>query len=144
VKPNYWLVDELVERLAAVVPPNFLVFASASGERVEISATDPPVFGYGGDVKDIAEQVNGDYESNVALAAASAMSQAQSYICDVLDTAWPPQSSGLRIEPGHSSPTPGAAVRDGRIHLWFGDERQPALVLEPIPLRARSDSPLTH
>jgi hypothetical protein len=67
MEPNYWLVDALVERLQPVVPEGFTVFASPSGERLEISSTEPPAFGTSIGVKGIAEQ-NVDLERNVETA----------------------------------------------------------------------------
>jgi hypothetical protein len=33
-------------------------------------------------------------------------------------------------------PMPGAEIRGGELHLWFGERDSPVLQLEPIPLPA--------
>jgi hypothetical protein len=135
MKPNYWLVDALVERLQPVVPEGFTIFASPSGERLEISSTEPPVFGTSVGVKELVEQ-NAEVERNIETAIRSALDGIQIHIVEDLGSSWPPvEQPDPKVEPLDDSPPPNASVKGDVVHVWFGDEDQPDLVLEPIPVQ---------
>jgi len=52
---------------------------------------------------------------------------AQDGVMEILTQQWPAAADGRAAEPG-------AKVQDGELRMWFGDERAPIIVLQPIPI----------
>lgn len=64
--------------------------------------------------------------AHVASVALSAMSDVQDAIAIELKTPWPAQA--------HRQPMPSTRVVEGRLYLWYGDDRSPVVMCEPIML----------
>jgi hypothetical protein len=60
-------------------------------------------------------------------AAEHALSDVQDYVSLITGDPWPRVGTGYQ-------PRARARVEGGRVEMWFGDERQPVLVLRPIVL----------
>jgi hypothetical protein len=64
--------------------------------------------------------------AHVASVALSAISDVQDAIAMELKTPWPAE--------GHRQPMPSTRVVERRLYLWYGDDRSPVVVCEPIVL----------
>jgi hypothetical protein len=128
MKPNYWLVDELVDRLSPIVPDGFHVLPSAGGDGVFISATDPPVLGLTVYVGQLVEHDDTAFERNVIVAIRNVLDGVHDFIADESDVVWPTSESNLGDVDAE------VELREGSIHLWYGERSEPMLELRPITL----------
>ena len=125
------LTAELVTRLDAVVPRPARV--RVKGRLLWVDAPGPGAWG-GEDVASLDEQ--GEDEDGVDLIA-YACQQALDGVQEVLVVTWlrevwPVRGGGSRAD--GPPPAAHAVVRCGEIRLWYGEEDDPILSLEPIPL----------
>src|SRR3954447_17554252 len=111
------LARELALRLGPVVPPPYRV--TAEQERIYIR--DERGMGTGGSIVDL----------EIEAAVERVLADVQDELTEHLAVPWPHDP-----ERGYVFHEPGIAVRDGAVHLWYGDERDPVLTFEPIQLRA--------
>lgn len=111
------LARELVSRLRPVVPPPCRV--TAEQERVYIR--DERGMGTSVSLVDL----------EIEEAVERVLAELQDELTEYLATPWPHDP-----ERGYVFHEPGVAIRDEAVHLWYGDERDPVLTFEPIPLRA--------
>ncbi|HEV2361664.1 MAG TPA: hypothetical protein VGS21_08175 [Acidimicrobiales bacterium] len=115
-------VAALADRLQRVLPAGVMVSSWARTLR----------FTSGAETEDLVLQPAGELhegehldEGGIACrAAVAALSTAEQFASRVLGHAWP---GGVVTAPG------AQAKEDGYIHLWYGMEELPVLVLEPIP-----------
>jgi hypothetical protein len=114
------LAHALATRLVAVVPTGISVVADGSSVVVASSGLGVSV-----DLRSLIEQ-EGDEDSNAALGARAVLDAVQDFVAEDLARPWP--------EGGTPLPVPATAVEGGVLRLWYGDERDPALALPPIPL----------
>lgn len=115
------LAHALATRLVAVVPAGISVVAD--GPSVVVTSRG---LGVSVDLLSLVEQ-EGDKDENAQLGARAVLDAVQDFVAEDLARPWP--------EGGTPLPTPATAVRGGMLRLWYGDERDPALELPPIPLR---------
>jgi hypothetical protein len=125
------LTAELATRLDAVVPRPARV--RVEGRLLRVEAPAPGAWG-GEDVASLAEQrEDEDGVDWIAYACERALDGVQEVlIVTWLREVWPVRGEGSRTDGPH--PEAHAAVRDGEIRLWYGEEDDPVLSLEPIPL----------
>jgi len=64
--------------------------------------------------------------THVASVALSALSDVQDAIALELRAPWPGET--------HQQPMPSVRVVDDRLYLWFGDDRSPVMMFEPLAL----------
>lgn len=115
------LAHALATRLVAVVPRGISVVADGSSVDIASSGSGLSV-----DLGWLVEQ-EGDEEENVELGARVVLDAVQDFVSEELARPWP--------EGGTPLPLPAVAVEGGVLRLWYGDQREPALELPPIPLR---------
>jgi hypothetical protein len=109
------LAAALVARLNPVLPGHFSL--AASTEVVEVHE--------GGTLVTWMSFVDGDPEDAVQ----AFIDQLQSDVSEITTEPWPRDPSG-----SYEFHEPFVEVRDGAIHVIFGSDDDPVLVLEPIPL----------
>jgi hypothetical protein len=123
------LAAALAEALNTEVPDEILVTAESDsiGPRHESEY-------YGGTALDPILKQSGDLEENVELAALAALQSVQDGIVRILQTPWPTTTQLGTQERRSEVPDPGAAVRNGKLHIWYGDSADPVLGFDPIDL----------
>jgi hypothetical protein len=114
------LAHALATRLVAVVPAGISVVAD--GPSVVVASSG---LGVSVDLRSLIEQ-EGDEDENAELGARAVLDAVQDFVAEDLARPWPYGGTPL--------PIPATAVKGGVLRLWYGDEREPALELPPIPL----------
>ncbi len=76
-------------------------------------------------VRDFLDKVDAPEDWRVATAAEFALNDLQDFVDEESTEPWPGQ---------HAPPVAHAAVRAGKLHMWFGDEGNEDLILQPIDL----------
>lgn len=122
----------LADRLAAIVPAGFHVQAR---DGMLWYSADPGRFpGQQGDYRTgqaatyVRDNLGADGQTgadDLAGVAAQALDELQDYISEATHDPWP----GTRAQP-----RPHARIRDGMLHLGYGDPDAPILACAPIPL----------
>jgi hypothetical protein len=124
----------LAERLGAIVPAGFHVWAEAG--MLWYSADEGRFPGQTGDGRagragthiQASLGVYGSTDAdNIVGVAVQALGELQDYIDEVTHDPWPG---------GAIAPRLGAEIRDSAVHLWYGDHDSEVLSCEPIPLAA--------
>lgn len=128
------LAREFAVRLSAVLPRGF--YATADDDQVHIGAPDG--LGSGGWVgvvdQDPAE--NPDAPCRYESAAWNVLSTAQDVVSETTRMPWPP-ARGAKLDVA----LPGYRRDQNLLHIWYGDERDPALTLPPIDLSGTPGQP---
>lgn len=112
----------LAQRLAAIVPDGISVEAR---DGMLWYFSDQANAGAAGTYVRDSFGVHGDSdEDNLVGIAVQALSEVQDYVSEATTDPWPGRTS---------QPPPHSEIRDGNLHLWYGDD---VLAAEPIPLAA--------
>jgi hypothetical protein len=110
-----WLAPVLAERFQRVVPTGFIVVSSDAGPR-RIYGPDHWLWAI-----EAFGKTPGDEE--IERTVPGIASEIQDFIAEETATPWPGEKQ---------MPTPSAAVRDAVLEVWYGDENDPILRLDPI------------
>ena len=122
------LEHALAARLQDVIP---------AGVEVRVVTAGVGVFFAGSDWGSITLGSYEDYGEDPAFWAERVLDNVQDFVIEFFThTGWPPIDSAAPNARQHAAqlPEPGAEVRGGKLHVWYGDAAQPSLELEPIAL----------
>ena len=115
----------LANRLNAVVPA--AVTVRSDGHKVMVVTESGQDGGSGAAA--ILEDENGrDLIERIETACRAVLNGVQDGVMEELREGWPAQG-----DPG-GLPLPGARVVGDEVHLWYGEEKSPAVRLQPIRL----------
>jgi hypothetical protein len=116
------LARELARRMRAVVPPRIHISVEGATLRFSHSLHGGRAGTYGCQwlYRGVGEEAH-----LIAQACRLSLSDLQDFVAESTTEAWPGSAA---------MPDPGARVEDGRVLLWFGEEDDPVVVLEPLPL----------
>jgi hypothetical protein len=118
------LAAALVERLRPHIPPDVSLRPERGGVTVLVE-------GFAWLRQGVKEILNppGDQAALLEIAVWNVLSKVQDFVSEHRAEPWPRWERG-----GDPLPSPRVAVRSGALHLWFGNEDEPVLRLEPIRL----------
>lgn len=119
------LAAAFATRLTSVAPAGISVTADRG--NITVSAKDRSLGGSSA-AYIIEDDDTRTTDEKVEAIAFAVLGGVQDSITEILTLEWPRAKDG-------SMALPGARVRNGRAHLWFGEESAPALLLAPIELR---------
>lgn len=121
------LAEALVERLRPHIPSDVVLQPERGGVTVLVEGFAWLRQG----VEEILDQP-GDPAFFLETAAWNVLSSIQDFVSEHRAEPWPRWEWGADADP---LPSPRAAVRSGALHLWYGNEDDPVLSLEPIRLK---------
>jgi hypothetical protein len=114
----------LVERLAPILPAGFSARADAGGVCIDA----PDGLGSATSVADLLDR--DDLEpQDYADVAWAVLSMAQDVVSETTTDPWPVAMGSTR-----DLAEPGTRVEGGTVHLYFGAEEQPVLILPPVQI----------
>jgi len=114
--------EAIATRLNAVVPAGLSVRAEGSG----VNLYDPAPWGASWAADFITRDDGHSVAERLASVAESIMSSIQDEVMESTHEPWPGGPAGGAL--------PDARVIGAQLHMWFGDEKNPVLRLEPIYL----------
>jgi hypothetical protein len=120
------LAEALVQRLRPHLPPDFTLVDEIGGVSAGVEGTNLWIHQA---VESILNQ-QGDPSKFLKSAALAVLNDVQDLVTEHQGNPWPRRERGP--EP---IPYPGVAIRGEVLYLWYGNEEQPSLELDPIPLK---------
>jgi len=121
------LAADLADRLNRIVPPGFTV--RSEGIRLNVYQ-DGRDLGGSPALVILAERDGRSMDEKVETAVHAVLSDIQDRIIEACKGPWPGGFSR-----GVDLPMPDCQVTGDRLRLWFGDENEPVISIEPIALR---------
>lgn len=115
----------LADRLSRIVPETFRVEADTGAGMLWYRHSGRGCSG--SYIRDNYGRPGGTAEENITNLAVLVLDQLQDAVAEDTTDPWPRRGFGRQ-------PPPHALIRDGHLHLWYGEGDEVTVACEPIPL----------